>query len=290
MKHIIFLVAFVCAITFSACEKEVPEISNQEICPNDEIWYSSADNNIIKPTNTDAFDANIVSNTYENGKGIIKFDSEIKAIGHHAFYKCSNLTSVIIPESITSIGYISFGECDNLLSFTIPDNVTDIDHYAFMGCHMLKSITIPDSVINIHSGAFSECSQLKAFYGKFATTDNRCLIVNDRLVAFAPYGLTYYTIPDNVKSIIEVSFTSCKNLSSITIPANVTWIGWCTFLGCSNLKYVYCEPTTPPAGNSNMFDFINEAAKIYVPIGSAEAYKAADFWKNYADLIEEKEM
>ena len=53
---------------------------------------------------------------------------------------------------------------------------------------------------------------------------------------------------------------------------------------------VICKPTNPPTGESNMFYNISSSAKIYVPKGSGEAYKAAQYWSNYASIIEEKEM
>ena len=64
--------------------------------PNNEIWYTSSDGEVVKPYNTIAFDANIISNTYENGQGVITFDDEIFGIGSKAFYYCE-LTSVVLP-------------------------------------------------------------------------------------------------------------------------------------------------------------------------------------------------
>ena len=66
---------------------------------NDEIWYTSSDSNIITP-NSSAFGANIISNTYENGRGIITFDAPITNIGEEAFAECTTLTSLTISDSI----------------------------------------------------------------------------------------------------------------------------------------------------------------------------------------------
>ena len=86
---------------------------------NNEIWYTSTDGNIVNPYMVNSyrnnlFGANIVSNTYKNGKGIITFDSDVKSIGNYVFYRCSGLTSCTIPNSVKSIGNYALSGCYNL--------------------------------------------------------------------------------------------------------------------------------------------------------------------------------
>ena len=202
------------------------------------IFYTSSDNKVITPYSTDAFGANIVSNTYENGKGIITFDAPVTSIGEEAFRACSRLTSVTIPDSVTLIGRSAFSGCSSLTSVTIPDNVTSIGNSAFFDCSSLTSVTIPDSVTSIGELAFSGCSSLTAFYGKYASADKRCLIIDGVLNSFAPAGLTSYTIPDSVTSIGEYAFYWCSSLASVTIPDSVTSIGEWAFYGCFRLTSV----------------------------------------------------
>ena len=276
---------------------------------NNEIWYTSSDGAVVTPYAADVFGANIVSNTYENGKGVITFDGEVTSIGKHAFVDCISLTSITIPDSVTSIGYSAFSSCTSLTSVTIPDSVTSIGNFAFASCGSLTSITIPDSVTSIGDSAFYECSSLtnvtipdsvteignrafyecsslKAFYGKFASSDNRCLIVDGVLNSFAPAGLTEYTIPDSVTSIGVIAFTGCSSLTSVTIPDSVTSIGDFAFYNCTSLTSVYCKPTTPPTGGNLMFNNNASDIKIYVPAGSVSAYKSASGWSDYASDIE----
>ena len=54
-------------------------------------------------------------------------------IGERAFYNCTSLSSVVIPESVTEIGPYAFGKCESLTSIVIPDNVTEIGYDAFNG-------------------------------------------------------------------------------------------------------------------------------------------------------------
>ena len=84
----------------------------------------------------------------------------VSGIGEEAFYECSKLTSVTIPNSVTSIGSHAFYGCSGLTSVTIPNSVTSIGEYAFGNCSGLTSVTIPNSVTSIGKGAFEGCSSL----------------------------------------------------------------------------------------------------------------------------------
>ena len=88
---------------------------------------------------------------------------KVTIIGENAFYGCSSLTSVTIPDGVTSIGQRAFFGCSSLSSVTIPDSVTSIAHGAFMECSSLTSMTIPDSVESIGEEAFKGCSSLTVY-------------------------------------------------------------------------------------------------------------------------------
>ena len=217
----------------------------------------------------------------------------VTTIGKWAFYSCSSLTSVTIPDSVTSIEDCAIHSCGSLTSITIPDSVTSIEDCAFYGCSRLASITIPDSVTKIGQDAFHCCKSLTAFYGKFASADNRCLIIDGELNSFAPAGLTEYAIPDSVTVISGEVFAWFDCLTSVTIPNSVTEIGGGAFYDCTSLTSVYCKSTTPPTATGydifSTYDY-DDGAKpigctIYVPTASVEAYKAAKVWSDYAKYI-----
>ena len=234
----------------------------------------------------------------------------VTAIGEWAFAGCTCLTSVTIPESVAEIGIGAFSGCTSLVSVTIPDGVTRIGLYAFSGCTGLTSVTIPDSVTEIDHAAFCGCTGLTNFCGKFASEDNRCLVVNGVLNSFAPNGLTEYIIPDSVTKIgcsafygcvgltsitipngvtdiVDFAFSGCTGLTSVTISDSVTEIGVLAFKGCTNLISIYCKPTTPPTSDSSsVFDNIAPNTKIYVPRASVNAYKRVEGWCDYASRIE----
>ena len=374
-----------------------PEPTTQ---PDNEIWYTSNDNNIVIPFNeAQTYGAYIVSNTYEDGKGVIKFDAPVAQIGVDAFSDCKNLKEITLPNSVTSIGEYAFYNCSSLTGITIPNSVTSIGEYAFSDCISLAQITIPNSVTEISKGMFNGCTSLinvnipntlttikgAAFKGcsslQQINLPNNIVMLDDEAFedcsslasiaipagvtvigyevfrncgsltsvllhkdvteirwrafsacsslttitipnsvtviesqAFAgcenlaeiniPNGvteignltfsncsnLTNVTIPNSVTRIGAYAFYSCSSLAEITIPNSVTEIGSTAFNACSSLQNIICKPTTPPMGGSLMFDGIHSSAKIYVPTGSGDAYKAKQYWSDYADIIEEKEM
>ena len=109
---------------------------------DNEIWYTSSNGGVVTPYSADLFGANIVSNNYENGKGVITFDGPVTSIGDAAFYNCSSLTSITIPNSVTRIGDSAFKYCSSLTSITIPNSVTSISWNAFFGCSGLESMVV----------------------------------------------------------------------------------------------------------------------------------------------------
>ena len=271
--------------------------------PNNEIWYTSSDGNVITPNDTNVFSATIVSNTYSKGKGIITFDSDVTTIGNKAFYFCKRLTSVTIPNSVTTIGDSAFFYCDSLTSITIPNSVTTIGDSAFFYCYSLKSITIPDSVTTIGTGTFSACNSLTSItipnsvttigYGAFTACHNlKSITIPDSVTtiggsAFSDcWDLSSVTIGNSVTTIGDSAFYACFGLTSVTIPDSVTTIGNSAFYNCNSITSIYCIATTPSAlGGYDVFDCNGSYRKIYVPTESVDTYKSAKYWSKYASDI-----
>lgn len=151
---------------------------------SNEIWYTSTDGNIITPTT--AAPVSIVSNTYIDGKGIIKFSGNITSVWDRAFNQRSGLLSITIPDSVKSIETYAFRYCTNLSSITTPGSVTIIKEHAFSYCTGLISVFLSNGIETLEYSAFGNCS-----------------------------NLTSITIPDSVRNIGKQVFYFCRNLKNI---------------------------------------------------------------------------
>lgn len=181
-------------------------------------------------------------------------------IGRYAFNGCKNMESISIPKSVTAMATNAFADCpgelivdcnipdemgwfnESLFSkITIGDNVTAIGSHAFSNCHYIKSVDVGENVSHISHNAFSNSYLLEKFTGKYASTDNRCLIIHDVLTDFAPANITEYTIPKEATSIGTYAFSKAYGLNSIHIHNGITSIGNNAFNGCESLTGVYIK-------------------------------------------------
>ncbi|MBE6230030.1 MAG: hypothetical protein E7119_05505 [Bacteroidales bacterium] len=298
---------------------------NDLSAPSNEIWYTSSDGAVVVPYRTIYFGANIVSNTYENGIGIIKFDKDVTSIGTRTFFECTGLTSIKLPssvisigkeafydctslesikmsENVTSVGVSAFSGCKSLKSIEIPEGVTSIDGWTFSRCESLNSIKIPEGVTSIGAYAFSDCTSLESIsipesvtsIGEWTFSDCKSLesiTIPEGVTSietstfFNCFELKSITLPQSITTIGEHAFTDCYALQAITLPQGVTSIGTGAFDNCTSLENVYCYPTTPPALGTGVFHQNASARIIHVHFASLDAYRQATNWSKYAETI-----
>ena len=225
------------------------------------IIYTSKDGQVVNPYDSTVFGgANILSNTYSNGVGIIEFDSSVTEIGQNAFKNTKQLDTMILPSSVTNIKAYAF-QSSGITDITIPPTVTNISSGAFFHSELI-SIVIPASVKKMGPSVFLSCD-----------------------------SLTNVSISTSLNLLDHSMFSGCKSLVSITIPNNITGIGNDLFYNCSKLSEIRFDSIVPPKvllgtdETERLFEGNAPGRLIKVPAGSVNAYKTAQYWSNYADSI-----
>lgn len=165
-------------------------------------------------------------------------------IRNEAFYCCTGLTSVSIPNSVKQIGDDAFEGCSNLTSVNIPNGVKYIGWGAFRYCSNVSLVSIPNSVIKIGDSAFACCTNLKNINIPDGVTE-----IKERTFAGCS-SLTSINIPKNIKTIEKGAFSGCSSLTSINIPKNVTTIGDWAFGGCGLTSVIIPNGVTSIGANA----------------------------------------
>ncbi len=182
-------------------------------------------------------DTNIVIPRLHEGLPVTK-------IGNRVFMH-NQMTSVVIPDTVTTIGVYAFGYCSKLTTLIIPDSITYIDNYAFYECIGLTISAIPNNVTYIGNYAFAKCS-----------------------------GLTDITIGDGVETISDRAFYACSNLKRVVFGSNLTTIRDDVFDGCYNIDiYDFRRAAVIPTLRNTRSIFIFDSNdKIIVPDELYEAW------------------
>ena len=182
----------------------------------------------------------------------------VTSIGDNAFFACTFLTSITIPDSVTSIGANPFSFCDKLTQITVsPDHPTleTIDGVLFekasrtLLCYpyafTAESYAVPQGIQAIGDGAFYCCGSLSSI-----------------------------TLPDSVTSIGDSAFSGCDSLTSITLPDSLTSISTNPFVSCTRLTQITVSPDHPTLETIDgvLFEKASRTLLCYPYAFTAESY------------------
>ena len=162
----------------------------------------------------------------------------VASIGESAFYACTSLTSISIPNSVTTIGYLAFTGCSSLTSITIPKSVTDMGKLQNGGTYRGPVFTYCPALTSI---VVEEGNPI------YDSRDN-CNAIVETATNTIICGCKNTTFPQSVTGIGTYAFNGCSSLTSITIPNHITNIQSNPFRSCSSLATIVIE------SNNSIYD------------------------------------
>lgn len=222
------------------------EVNIQKSPLNNEIWYTSINNQICNIT-TIPSQYTLVSNTYSEGKGVFTFNKPLTDLSGFVFSN-EYFTTITFPEKVENGMFCLIENCKYLYNYNIPEGIVSDIRFCFDSPPLF--LNIPSTMTTFwESGSLSgfakqikvkdmvgiEVSPLHPFYD---SRDNCNAIIDTRSNALC-LGCKNTIIPESVTAINEYAFSNCVNLKSIIISDNVTNIYTDAFKNCKSLKYIY---------------------------------------------------
>ncbi len=197
---------------------------------------------------------------YHNTVTKVELGSGITSLGMAAFYSCTALQTITIPESINLIGVRAFQGCLSLRFLAIPKQVTRLYNFFATGCCSLAVVSLPDGITAVGIRACEDYARPPQI-----------------------------VLPNSITSFGAYAFVYCAGLTSVVIPQSLASIAASVFAGCTSVRYYDFTRCTavPTLANANAFEEIPDDCEIRVPAALADEWKAATNWATYADYIVE---
>jgi len=167
-----------------------------------------------------------------------------------------DISEFVFPESMVTVPNDAFRGCGKLKKVTIHDQMKEIGEYAFYGTG-LTSVELPASIESIQKKAFAYCLDIQEF-----------------------------TITSGVKYIAQDVFRGCENLRQLTIERDVDLRSMEKPINAPNLRAIVSKITDPQDINPNLFTNYYRNAILYVPVGTIDAYRQCEGWKEFLTIKE----
>ena len=206
----------------------------------------------------------------------IEIADGVTNIAEDAFSNCSQLTQVILGNSIEEVGDYAFYKCVNLQEITLTGRVRNIGKGAFEYCTELKKVTFGNSIEKVGGSAFYECVNLQEI----------TLTGKVRNIGAYAFGhcteLKKVTFENSIEEVGDYAFYKCEKLKEVTLGVGIQEIGDEAFANCRMLYDIYCYASFPPAIDKS--SFTNYNAYVHVPCESMRYYQADMVWSEFKNL------
>lgn len=213
----------------------------------------------------------------------------VESLEPYVFSGCKELSHIILPSNLSVLSGSIFRECESLEYVDLPQSLIMIDHEAFYKSGIAE-IFLPESVDSIGYFAFSGCVNLNRFSGKYASDDGRYIKKMNRLIGFAPYGLTEYSFPKDIISVSEGVFHSIYSQIRVSFSDVIEEFDT-PFIDCPNFSIVIWSKEPPVIRRYFYIDSIDKLTSttcpnIYVPSETLSKYKQnTGLWRLYEKNI-----
>lgn len=212
----------------------------------------------------------------------VQINDGLEVIPTCAFDECGNLSDVSMPSSVKKIELQAFYLCRNLTTMPMTDSLQTIGYSAFAGSG-IETLKTGKSLTSIGEHAFSFCNNLKSVEISDPVT------ALGQLAFYFNDSLQKAVIGNGVHKIPKRLFSQCLNLASVTLGNAVDTLEEYCFEYCEKIDTIVCMAAVPPVMNGAEDSFFSpvifQNATLYVPFGSVEAYKTANVWKNFQNIV-----
>ena len=217
----------------------------------------------------------------------VTLPSTIEKIEYSAFCYATKLYSIQLNEGLKEMGDAVFSHCTALTEVYIPTTLKEIPDRTFDNCTSLPAIALSAGIEHIGSEAFFGCTALQSVKSQGGANNVKTIGAYAFYKCSSLYDVRF---SNGLTSIGTYAFYGCTKLENLTLPAKLATIGDFAFLN-SGLKTLTVNMTTPININANVFTGVDLSQCIlYVPKGCKEAYKNAEVWKKFGNILEPGEV
>ena len=216
--------------------------------------------------------------------------ASLKEIDEYAF-GFSALASIVLPEGLETIHSYAFYDCAELSSLVIPASVTNIGEGITSTCSdKLTSLVVADG--NTRYDSRDHCNAIietatNILVAGCETTIIPTSVNHIGVSAFARrLGFTVVDVPQHVTILDRASYASCWNVRKIVLHKNIESIGISSFYYYQSLDSVVVYKKQPLAIDSSVFYLMPPTATLFVPYGTKSLYEQAEGWKDFANIVE----